>query len=469
MAGFQNYQEFDSRLRAETKLLEKWFTNQVFSERELAAGSEMEFFLLNRNYQPAPDNSAFIEKSRETHLITEVGKAHLEINSKHTQLTRDCLRILHQDILRSFQTCCQEAQKSGYHLALMGSLVTATEDHHQAIYLTDKERYHILNGCMKEQSAGLPVQIKLEGGAEPLQIKPASLALNGLLSAFQLHIQTGLSQSVRYYNTAQAITAPMMALSCNSPFLFGKHIFADTRIFVFEEMMTLPRFDRAQGFKSCTFGTGYLRDSFFELFEENYRFFPRLMPVIYAEDPLEKMTHVRLQNGVIYRWNRPVVDFNHKGIPHLRIEHRAPSSGPTIVDMIANAAFFYGLVHYFANSPTPIEYLLSFTNARENFYYAARYGMNAEFTWFLGKKISAIKLLKHLLPYAQKGLQSLGIAKEDILFYLGIIKKRVHARMNGSRWQLQFTEKYGRDFSALMEAWLENQYAEIPLHEWKID
>lgn len=467
MTGLQNYQEFDSRLLTETQLLEKWFTNQVFSERELAAGSEIEFFLLSHDYNPAPDNLIFIDKARETQLVPEVGKAHLEINSKHTYLTRDCLRILHQDILRAFRKCCVEAKKSGYHLALTGSLPTATEEHHQAIYLTDKERYHILNGCMKEQSAGLPVQIKLEG-KETLCFKPASLAINGLISAFQLHIQIGLSQSVRYYNTAQAITGPMMALTCNSPFILGKQVFADTRVFLFDEMMTLPRFDRAQGFKSCTFGTGYLRDSFFELFEENYRFFPRLMPVLYEEDPLEKMTHVRLQNGVIYRWNRPVVDFNYQGKPHLRIEHRAPSSGPTIVDMVANAAFFYGLVQYFANCPTPIEYLLPFSSARENFYHAARYGMEADFTWFLGKKISAAKLLKQLIPYAKKGLQSLGIAREDIAFYLGIIKKRVHAKTNGSHWQVQFVEKYGPDFHGMLELYLQNQYEEIPVHEWKI-
>lgn len=463
----EEYAEFDVHLQEETDLLEQWFAQGRFSERELEAGSEIEFFLLDNNYLPSPDNMAFINKVNEKFLIPEIGKAHLEINSTHTPLTKDCLNILHQDILRCWKKCCGIAQENDVHLALIGSLPTATEAHQKLNFLTQNDRYKILSSTTMEQADNQSLTLDIKG-KETLKIQPAYLTINGLISAFQLHIQIGLNQSVRYYNTVQAISGPMMALCCNSPFMSGRNVWADTRIFIFDEIMTIPRLDRSRGFKCCLFGTGYLKDSFYEMFEENNRFFPRLMPLTIKNAAPEEMRHVRLQNGVVYRWNRPVIDFNSAGIPHLRIEHRGPSSGPTVIDMIANAAFFYGIINYLALNTSPVEYLLPFTHARNNFFNAARYGMEAEFTWFLGKQLTAAKLLKELLPLAAKGLQTLGIIQEDVDYYLNIIEQRIKTKTNGSDWQRRFVDKYGRDFHAMMASYLQNQYSELPIFQWKI-
>lgn len=461
----KDYKEFDAHLIAETNLLEQWFIDQVFEERELAGGSEIEFFLLNNQYDPAPDNLTFIDKVNEPFLVPEVGAAHLEINSCHVALTGDCLSILHQDILQSWQKCCKAAQENQYHVALIGSLPTATEKHHQKRFITNKNRYFIINDCMKKQRDNQPISINING-YESLLIHPASLAMNGLISAFQLHIQIGLSQSVRYYNIAQAIAAPMLALACNSPFIFGRHVWSDTRVAIFDQVMTLPHFDRVRGFKCCIFGTSYLKDSFFELFDQNFQFYPRLIPEVSPNSPIEEMFHVRRHNGVVYRWNRPVIDFNQEKKPHLRIEHRGPSVGPTVIDMIANAAFFYGLINYFAIQPTPIEHLLPFHLARKNFYNAARFGLDTDFKWFLGQTVSATELLENLIPLAYKGLQSLGVSTADIINYLGIIERRVATKTNGGTWQCQFIDKYGKDFHGMMAVYLQNQYQELPISEW---
>lgn len=462
-----DYSGFDSRLLAETTLLENWFIDKVFGERELAIGSEIEFFLLDSHYNPAPDNLHFIELVKEAYLICEVGTAQLEINSKHYNFSGDCLTKLHDNILQCWRHCCEVAKKNNYHLALIGSLPTATEEHHQRHFMTKKSRYHLLDFCMAEQRGGGPIRIHVNG-AESLFLHPESLAVNGLISAFQLHMQIGLSQSVRYYNVAQAIAAPVLAIASNSPYLFGQEIWSDSRIATFDQVMTLLDFDRGRKFKCCSFGSHYLSDSFFELYEQNVQFYPRLLPETARDLSPEAMFHVRRQNSVVYRWNRPVIDFNSRNQPHLRIEHRGPSVGPTVIDMIANAAFFYGLLNYYAIQTPPIEQLLPLPFARRNFFNAARAGLNAQFKWFLGQDISARELIKSLIPLARKGLQAFGIHSADIQFYLDIVERRVALQTSGSDWQCRFIEKYGKDFHHMMATYLENQYQELPISEWKI-
>jgi len=462
-----DYYLFDTHLMAETNLLENWFIDQAFVEQELQAGAEIEFFLLDKHYNPLGQNLEFIHLLNESFLVTEVGAAHLEINSGHSSLSGGCLSILHDNILGYWKKCCSLSQQLDSYIALIGSLPTSTNEHHKLSFMTDKSRYKLLNNCMAEQRLDKPITVNIQG-KDACVFNPESLAMNGLLSAFQLHIQIGLSQSVRYYNVAQAIAGPMLALSANSPFILGYHLWSDTRIAIFDQVMTLPRFDRGRGFKCCLFGTGYLKDSFFELFDQNFQFFPRLLPEACVDYPLEEMFHVRRQNGVVYRWNRPVIDFSADGRPHLRIEHRGPSSGPTIVDMIANAAFFYGLIGYFGIQPTPIEYLLPFHQARKNFFNAARKGIHTQFKWFAGHEIDAISLLRQLLVSAKKGLQILGISTGDINLYLGIIERRLETGINGTEWQIRYIEKYGKDFHALMAAYLDNQYQELPVSEWPL-
>lgn len=462
-----NYLDFDKRLLLETELLENWFKDRVFIEKELEIGSEIEFFLLDNDYNPAPDNLHFINKVNKPYLICEVGAAQLEINSNHFKFAGNCLAQLHENILSYWQYCCEVARKNNYHLALIGSLPTAIEKFHQSKYITNKERYQVLDRCMAKQRGDRPINIDVQG-VESLCLHPQSLAMNGLVSSFQMHMQIGLSQSVRYYNVSQAIAGPVLAVATNSPYIFGLNVWSETRIATFDQVMTLPQFDRARGFKCCNFSLNYLKESFFELFDQNFQFYPRLFPEVNLEKPLAAMAHVRRQNGVVYRWNRPVIDFNLLNQPHLRIEHRGPPSGPTVIDMIANSAFYYGLLNYYAVQRTPIEDLLPFQFARKNFFNAARYGLEADFNWFLGEKIKASELIKRLIPLARKGLQIFGLHNADIKRYLDLIDRRASLKITGSDWQTQFINKYGKDFNQMMAFYLENQYQEIPVSEWKI-
>ena len=187
-----------------------------------------------------------------------------------------------------------------------------------------------------------------------------------------------------------------------------------------------------------------------------------------VDDPPAQLCHLRLHNGTIWRWNRPLVGFNRDGIPHVRIEHRVMPAGPSIPDTIANAALFYGLVYAFASDPSLPWQLLPFTTSRSNFYAAARYGLRAELIWRDGKPVPVRQLLlQELLPLARRGLEMLEIHAADIDAYLGIIAARVDSERTGSHWQRAFVAHHGRDMQALIAAYLEGQGSGMPVHEWR--
>lgn len=221
--------DFAQKLIAETNVLEEWFTTDSLSEEGMKIGAEIELFLLDNKLNPSPNNLQFISQVNKSFLVPEVGASHLEINTPHFELTKNCFSTLHQAILSALNECTVHAQKANYYLALIGSLPTATHKHHHITYLTNKARYNVLNSLMKEYNNG-PINIDV-GGFEPMQLEAHSLAVNGLLSAFQMHLQVGLSQSVRYYNIAQLLAGPLLALSSNSPFFLEHFLWHESRVF----------------------------------------------------------------------------------------------------------------------------------------------------------------------------------------------------------------------------------------------
>jgi CBS domain-containing protein len=182
----------------------------------------------------------------------------------------------------------------------------------------------------------------------------------------------------------------------------------------------------------------------------------------------------RLHNGTVWRWNRPcygVID----GRPHLRIENRALPSGPTVLDEVANAAFFLGLVSYFAEQKLDVRPAMDFDDAKNNFYAAARYGLKAELTWLNGSSYPATGLiLDQLLPLAKEGLSAAGIDAADIERYLDVIEQRVRSGRTGSRWSLSsLAAMHGAAtpeirLAALTKAMAENSRRGAPVHAWPL-
>ncbi|MGB5676411.1 MAG: glutamate--cysteine ligase, partial [Gammaproteobacteria bacterium] len=213
----------------------------------------------------------------------------------------------------------------------------------------------------------------------------------------------------------------------------------------------------------------YARDSLFECFSENLEHYPVLLPVSYDSEP-ETLNYLRLHNGTIWRWNRPLIGFDDDGTPHLRIEHRTMSSAASMVDNIANIAFYYGLVEYYATCTTPPESALTFAETRDNFYRSAQIGLNHRLLWSDGNRYTIQDLvLSRLLSEAETGLSRLGISDTDRSYYLGIIESRIESGQTGSQWQRKFVELNGRDMRQLTKSYYHNQQYNKPVHEWDFE
>jgi hypothetical protein len=295
--------------------------------------------------------------------------------------------------------------------------------------------------------------------------------LESATTSFQLHLKVHPRHATRAYNAALVMSAPMVAIASNSPYLFGHDLWDETRIPLFEQSVAVGGFAGASHgpLRRVSFGSGYVRESIHECFIENEQHYPVLLPMRYYEG-LEQMSHLRLHNGTIWRWNRPLIGFDYDGMPHLRIEHRVVPGGPTVVDVIANAAFFFGLMQTLMQAGTAPEQRLPFATARDNFYAAARHGLDTQVTWLDGRKgpVRAL-LLEELLPAARAGLELLEIDRDDIDKYLGIIEGRARSAMTGAAWQRAWVDRYGRDMEGLTEAYYLRQASGRPVHSWDIN
>jgi gamma-glutamyl:cysteine ligase YbdK (ATP-grasp superfamily) len=339
--------------------------------------------------------------------------------------------------------------------------------------LSAMNRYVALNAEILKQRGGRPLHLDIHApenqGHEILRTQHQDVMLESATTSFQIHWQIPPARATRAYNASVIASGPLLAASVNSPFLFGKNLWAETRIPVFEQAVEVGGFEAgAHGpMRRVSFGTGYARHSVMECFQENLEHFPVLLPV-HFESALEKLEHLRLHNGTLWRWNRPLIGFSdHK--PHLRIEQRVVPAGPTIEDAVANAALFYGLAQALCDLPQAPETQLGFPQARENFYRCAQQGLDAHCVWLDGNKhpVQAL-LLKTILPMARQGLVSLGIDEAEIAHYLGIIEQRVAKRQTGAAWQRAFIARYGHDMQALLAAYLDRQDSGKPVHTWSV-
>ncbi|RUR12370.1 glutamate-cysteine ligase family protein [Legionella sp. km772] len=458
-------EEFDFRVRQETELLKTWFQERYFDDEGFELGSEIEFLLLNKLYEPVAGNIKFVKQVLNPRVIVECGAAQLEINTKHYPLAKNCLNLLHQHITQIWGECTHRAKQNKHHLILIGSLPGDTDLYKKRNYVTPKPRYQLLNNSYSA-AHGNNFSIILSG-YEKLTLENAlPLCISGLMSAFQLHLKVPFSRSVDIYNTIQVLSAPMVALAANSPYFNGKDIYHESRIFLFKNFARASHYPPGLKYISL-FGDSYLTDSFWDLYKQNLNYYPRLLEEVWRDASIEEMIHLRQLNSVVHRWNRPILDFQNQK-PHLRIEHRIPSAGPTLLDMVANAAFFYGLVNYFSCQPLLIQHLIPFATAKKNFYTAAQHGLDARITWTNEQSITVLDLLEELLPLAELGLSQLEIDKQEIDYYLSVIKSRITLKQNGATWQRKFVQRYGRDFTNLLAVYMENQDMELPVAQWKI-
>ena len=463
-----DFDRFKKKLEQETEVLESWFKEKKFSSHSSRAGFELEAWLVDEQLNPAPINETFLENLNSPLASPELANFNVEVNSTPCDLTGDALSRMQDELDATWQECKQTAKDLHSDVVMVGILPTLDNEVLHLANMSKMKRYRALNREVIHRRKGKPLVFDING-VEHLRVTHRDVMMEAAATSFQIHLQVNLDNAVRLYNASIALTGPLLALSANSPYLFGKDLWDETRIPVFEQAVAVGGYDGAAfgPIRRVTFGDSYIRESLFECFKENLEHYPVLLPV--ELDAKEPLAHLRLHNGTIWRWNRPLIGFDETGEPHLRIEQRVVPSGPTTQDAIANAAFYYGAVTALAALDEPIENQIPHSSTRDNFYAAARLGLKSSQRWINEKDINARELiLETLLPLAHQGLTSLGISIEDSDKYLGIIEERVKSGQNGTTWQRLFIQKHGHDMNKLTQAYIRNQNSGEPVHRWHI-
>ncbi len=456
---------FEQVLNDETAALEQWFADQRFSHRAWMAGFELEAWLTGPDAQPLAMNDAFLHMLGSSLVVPELSRFNVEINGSPTSLQGRAFHRLEDELNHTWEQCQDVGHELGAHLLMIGTLPTLAPEMLNLANMSALKRYKVLNNRLMSLRHGQPFELRIDGREQIRRTHP-DLMLEAAATSFQVHLQVRQVDALRLYNASLAVSGPMVAVSANSPLLFGHDLWDETRIPLFEQAVAAG----SEGWERVTFGHDYCRTSLFELFQDNRDHYPVLIPALRDEGPAS-LAHVRFHNGTIWRWNRPLIGFDHDGLPHLRIEHRVVPAGPTIIDSIANAALFYGMLATLSRRSTPIEEALDFDVARSNFYACARHGLDARIFWpgARGQVAAQTVLSDVLLPEARQGLIWLGIPSREVDHYLGVIEGRLCSGQTGARWQRRWAERHGRDLAELTLAYLERQQAGEPVHRWSLD
>jgi gamma-glutamyl:cysteine ligase YbdK (ATP-grasp superfamily) len=446
-------------------------------------GLEIELNLVDPSAEPAMRNAEVLANLADPAFQTELGQFNLELNARPRLIEGRGFADYEADLLARLSRAEERAVKSDASIILIGILPTLTPHHLVLANLSSDERYRLLNQQIS-RARGEDFALDIRG-VERLVARSSSIAPEAACTSLQFHLQVSPDSFASYWNAAQAIAGVQVALGANSPFLYGRQLWAETRIALFQQA-TDTRSDelKAQGVRPRVwFGERWIT-SIFDLFEENVRYFPPLLPICDDEDPIEvlraggvpRLAELRLHNGTVYRWNRPVYDIM-AGRPHLRVENRVLPAGPTVVDMLANAAFYFGLTRELAEDDRPVWTQMTFGAAEENFHAGARWGMAATLYWpRLGEVAVTDLVLDVLLEKAYAGLDRFGVNPIDRDRLLGIIEQRCLLGRNGATWQIEAVhaaERRGLDRSVALREMVQ-RYGELqrtndPVHSWPVD
>lgn len=462
-----DFERFSQRLQRETGQLRHWFEAGQFSSHAPVAGYEMEAWLIDAQGQPAAANGQFLEAARNPLYTAELAQFNIELNTRPLNIRGSFLSDFEQDFQQHWEYCRMIAESIGCRVLGTGILQTLVDEHLSMNNISDMVRYRALNEQVLHQRQGRPLQLSINGH-QSIKTTHHNVMLEAAATSLQIHLQAPQDMAHHYYNASLLISAPMVAISANSPYLFGRDLWSETRVPVFEQAVDIGGYDgAAQGpIHRVSFGTGYARESLMECFEENLQHFPVLLPMGFSDD-VEKMQHLSLHNGTIWRWNRPLIGFDKDGTPHLRIEHRVIPAGPSVVDNIANMAFYFGLVEFYASRSESFTQEISFSDVRDNFYTSAQHGLENKLSWPGSERCEMRQLiLNQLIDEAKQGLESFQLDPADIEFYLGIIRSRAEVRQTGSHWQRQFVAKHGNDMQRLLQTYYHNQQSGEPVHCW---
>ncbi|AFL73934.1 hypothetical protein [Thiocystis violascens] len=460
-----DFDEFSKRLRQETRLLERWFADGTLEDGEPTVGYELEACLVAPDMLPAPQVDALLKQVADPLVVPELATFNVEFNGTATRLQGNALSRLAGELTATLEQANRAGSGLQSRLTMIGILPTVRPEHLALDFMTPRDRFRALNARIFELRHGRPLQLLIEG-RDRLDLEWRDVMLEAAATSFQLHLKVKPEESARVYNASKVVSGPMVAISANSPYLFGRDLWDETRIPLFEQAVSVggPILQ-----ERANFGFRYAERSILETFRANFDRYPVLLPHL-MDSPPERLAHLCLHNGTIWRWNRPLIGFDACGRPHLRIEHRVMPAGPSVADAIANAAFYFGLMRNLARDERPPESRLLFLHAQKGFYACARAGLAARIPWLDGQTLPVTRIIKDdLLPRARQGLAELGIDPAEREHWLGIIAERLETGQTGARWQRAWVERHQPDMVGLTAAYLAHQESGQPAHRWTLD
>lgn len=479
-------QSFIIALLKDLHSLKFMLENDWFEKDPVRIGAEQEMVLVDEYYKPFPVAPEIL-KNLQSHswLTSELARFNLEINLAPQVFEKDALRKIEEETRQHLHTVQQEVDKYGGHIVLTGILPTLRKYDLHMRNLFPKKRYRTLLAAIDAQrETNQLYELRLRG-IDELVVRHDSPLLEACNTSFQVHLQVRPEEYKDYYNISQLLTGPSLAISANSPLLFGRRLWHETRIALFQQSIdtrTIREHMRELS-PRVTLGNRWMNKHVIELFQEDIARFRVLIGTKDIEDSIEKiksgevpkLSALQLHNGTVYRWNRPCYGISETGMPHLRIENRVLPSGPTVVDEMANMAFWLGAMVGLKEEYGDIRSRIEFVDVRDNFAKAARHGIDTTFNWFDNLKISSTELLhKILIPLARQGLNSRNIYRDDIDKYLDVIQARTTKHMTGARWQLRAYTKLKSSVekelaqTVLTSAMVRKQNSNQPVHTWPL-
>ena len=480
----EDRQRYREKLQACLDVFGRMLGESRFDFERPLTGLEIEFNLVDANADPTMRNEEVLNAIANEVFQAEVGQFNIEFNAKPSTLAGRAAEDLETELRASLNDANSRALDIGAHIVMIGILPTLMADQLSGATLSANPRYALMNEQIFA-ARGEDLHIAIDG-PERLALYADTIAPEAACTSVQFHLQVSPQDYAANWNAAQCIAGVQVALGANSPFLFGKELWRETRIALFEQATdTRPAELKAQGVRPRVwFGERWIT-SVFDSFEENVRYFPALLPVcddevpaaVFARGDTPKLAELRMHNGTIWRWNRPVYDV-HRGKPHLRVENRVLPAGPTIADVMANGALYFGLLRMLAYDDRPVWTQMSFAAAEENFNEGARKGIHAQLYWPGAGTVPVTELtLRRLLPIAHEGLAKWGVDSSVSDRLLGIIEQRCITHRNGAEWQAATFHRIEEAKQAdridalreMLRRYVEHMHTNEPVHTWPID
>lgn len=475
--------EFTRHLLADLHALERMLQEEWFETEQMHIGAEQEICLIDQHCKPSPRALEILEKLGSDQYTTELAKFNVEVNLSPQPFKGTCFQDMATELSEQLALLEQALKDTSLCYLTTGILPTLRKFDLSDHNITPLSRYYaLMDAIAKMRGQAQEIRIK---GYDELHMKHESAMLEACNTSFQVHLQVTPDEFVQKYNLAQLLAAPVLAISANSPLLFGKRLWHETRIALFEQSIDTRITSEHLRDRSprVMFGNQWVKNSILDILKEDIvRFRPMLMTdhegdcqQMMDEGITPRLRALMIHNSTVYRWNRPCYGISPNGKPHLRIENRVLPAGPTPVDELANAALWLGLMNVADDHYPHLTQQMDFSDIKSNFHNCAQTGLNTKIRWFSQQKESVGKIIREeLLPMAREGLLKNKVNKEDVDKYLGIIEARNEKNQNGAAWTLRSYSEIVKENSAeeailaITSSMVKNQQSGVPVHEWEL-